>query len=62
MLALEHRCKSIAFPAIPCGAYGLPLDEAAEIAIDRCSDEAYKQMAIKVSLFSTDLYDLWNEN
>src|SRR5947208_5831810 len=27
-LALAHRLKSIAFPAISCGAYGYPLEEA----------------------------------
>jgi O-acetyl-ADP-ribose deacetylase (regulator of RNase III) len=33
-LALAHRLKSIAFPAISCGAYGYPLEEAIPIAID----------------------------
>ena len=33
-LAAEHRCKSIAFPAISTGAYNYPLDLAAEIAIE----------------------------
>ena len=32
-LALAHRLKSIAFPAISCGAYGYPLEEAIPIAI-----------------------------
>ncbi len=32
-LALAHRLKSIAFPAISCGAYGYPLDQAIAIAI-----------------------------
>jgi O-acetyl-ADP-ribose deacetylase (regulator of RNase III) len=32
-LALAHRLKSIAFPAISCGAYGFPLEEAIPIAI-----------------------------
>ena len=32
-LALAHRLKSIAFPAISCGAYGYPLEEAIRIAI-----------------------------
>ena len=33
-LAVQHNIDSIAFPAISCGAYGFPLDEAADIAVD----------------------------
>ncbi|MFL6248147.1 MAG: O-acetyl-ADP-ribose deacetylase [Thermoanaerobaculia bacterium] len=33
-LAVEHGLKTIAFPAISCGIYGYPLDEAARIAVD----------------------------
>jgi O-acetyl-ADP-ribose deacetylase (regulator of RNase III) len=32
-LAFAHRLKSIAFPAISCGAYGYPLEEAIPVAI-----------------------------
>jgi O-acetyl-ADP-ribose deacetylase (regulator of RNase III) len=32
-LALEHELKSIAFPAISCGAYGYPLEQAIPIAV-----------------------------
>ncbi len=32
-LAVEHRLKSIAFPAISCGAYGYPLLLAVPIAV-----------------------------
>ncbi|MBT9316984.1 O-acetyl-ADP-ribose deacetylase [Leptothoe spongobia] len=32
-LALENNVKSIAFPAISCGIYGYPIDQAAAIAI-----------------------------
>ena len=32
-LALEHNLKSIAFPAISCGAYGYPLEQAVPIAV-----------------------------
>src|SRR2546428_7495152 len=32
-LALEHGISSIAFPAISCGAYGYPVERAAEIAV-----------------------------
>ncbi|HEX8011959.1 MAG TPA: O-acetyl-ADP-ribose deacetylase [Casimicrobiaceae bacterium] len=33
-LAVEHALKSIAFPAISCGAYGYPLDRAVPIAVE----------------------------
>ena len=32
-VALENGIKTIAFPAISCGAYGYPLQEAAQIAV-----------------------------
>ncbi len=32
-LAADHQLSSVAFPAISCGAYGYPVDEAARIAV-----------------------------
>jgi O-acetyl-ADP-ribose deacetylase (regulator of RNase III) len=32
-LAVEHAIKAIAFPAISCGIYGYPVEEAAAIAV-----------------------------
>ncbi|HZS09614.1 MAG TPA: O-acetyl-ADP-ribose deacetylase [Blastocatellia bacterium] len=32
-LAAEHHLKTVAFPAISCGAFGYPLDHAARIAV-----------------------------
>jgi len=31
-LAVKHRLRSLAFPAISCGVYGYPLDQAVDIA------------------------------
>jgi O-acetyl-ADP-ribose deacetylase len=36
-LALEHRCRSIAFPAISCGIYGYPMAAGATIAVRETS-------------------------
>jgi O-acetyl-ADP-ribose deacetylase (regulator of RNase III) len=33
-LAVEHEVKTIAFPAISCRAYGYPIAEAAEVAVE----------------------------
>ncbi|PIE72184.1 MAG: O-acetyl-ADP-ribose deacetylase [Deltaproteobacteria bacterium] len=33
-LAIKEKFSTIAFPAISCGAYGFPLEEAARIAIN----------------------------
>ncbi|MGI8436493.1 MAG: O-acetyl-ADP-ribose deacetylase [Chthoniobacterales bacterium] len=33
-LAVEHRMKTIAFPAISCGVYRYPIAEAAEVAVE----------------------------
>jgi O-acetyl-ADP-ribose deacetylase len=32
-LAREHGCRTVAFPAISCGVYGYPLEQAAAIAV-----------------------------
>lgn len=32
-LARDHHLRSLAFPAISCGVYGYPIDEAATIAV-----------------------------
>jgi len=33
-LAVQHQLASIAFPAISCGVYGYPIEEACQIAVD----------------------------
>jgi O-acetyl-ADP-ribose deacetylase (regulator of RNase III) len=37
-LAVKNRIRTIAFPAISCGAYGYPIREAARIAVDTTSE------------------------
>ena len=36
-LATAHDVRSIAFPAISCGVYGYPLDQAVRIAVRECA-------------------------
>jgi O-acetyl-ADP-ribose deacetylase (regulator of RNase III) len=37
-LAAKHGVRTLAFPAISCGAYGYPLDEAVGIAVRECAE------------------------
>ncbi len=59
-LALEHQCNSIAFPAISCGVYGYPFDEAARIAFAVCRDEKFNSLVIKFFLFGRSILNGWN--
>ena len=60
-LAIEKRCQSIAFPAISCGVYGYPLEEAAEIAISVCRASKYDSLGITFYLFSDDVMHAWQQ-
>ena len=58
-LAIEHGAKTIAFPAISCGVYGYPVEEACEIAVRETAGfialEASIEKVIFVS-FGDDVY------
>ncbi len=58
-LALEHGCKTVAAPAISCGVYGYPLEEAAAIARDTCGAAEFAGLAIIFYLFSPDILATW---
>ena len=58
-LALDHQCRSIAFPAISCGVYGYPPEEAADIALSVCMEPIYKNLSIYFYLFSDKMVEIW---
>jgi len=50
-LAVQNNVKTIAFPAISCGIYGYPLDEAAKIAVAETRRVAREHPTIEEVLF-----------
>ncbi|MCP3923505.1 MAG: O-acetyl-ADP-ribose deacetylase [Desulfobacterales bacterium] len=58
-LAISNGCESIAFPAISCGAYGYPHNDAAKISTSVCKRPEYKDLKIYFYLFSDQLVDIW---
>jgi len=63
-VALENRIKTIAFPAISCGAYGYPVEEAARIAFKTTGDFLATSVEIRKVIFvvcGKDVYDAYRE-
>jgi O-acetyl-ADP-ribose deacetylase (regulator of RNase III) len=60
-LAYAHECDSIAFPAISCGVYRFPLDEAAELALDVCFRDEWEGMTIFFYLYDNPAWEAWSE-
>jgi O-acetyl-ADP-ribose deacetylase (regulator of RNase III) len=58
-LANDHGLRSVAFPAISCGVYGYPLDEAAAISIRTCREHAGTVAEIGFVLFGETAYRAW---
>jgi O-acetyl-ADP-ribose deacetylase (regulator of RNase III) len=51
-LAVQHGIKTIAFPAISCGAYGYPLAEAVKIAVHECANTLTAERALEKIVFA----------
>jgi len=61
-LVEEYQLGSIAFPAISCGVYGYPLDEAATIALGEMKRFLEGNQAVErvvVVCFTADVYDAY---
>jgi len=63
-LAEENNLKSVAFPAISCGIYGYPLEEAAQIALHEAASYLKKNTVIEqiiIVCFSEKMYRIYEE-
>ncbi|MBO0696428.1 MAG: O-acetyl-ADP-ribose deacetylase [Verrucomicrobia bacterium] len=63
-LAVENGIKTIAFPAISCGAYGYPIPDAARIAVKTVRDflaTADKIDKVIFALWDEEIYDAYRE-
>lgn len=59
-LANENGLRSIAFPAISCGVYGYPLQEAAPLSIETCRAHAGGLTEIRFVLFGAETFGVWS--
>jgi O-acetyl-ADP-ribose deacetylase (regulator of RNase III) len=63
-LAVENGFKTIAFPAISCGAYGYPISDAAQIALKTvrdfvATDDRFNKVIFV--LWGEDIYDAYRQ-
>jgi O-acetyl-ADP-ribose deacetylase (regulator of RNase III) len=62
-LAVEYKCKTIAFPGISTGVYRFPKDEAAKIAVNAIKDVISKEHVLETVIlvcFDDESYELLN--
>jgi O-acetyl-ADP-ribose deacetylase len=51
-LAREHSVQTLAFPAISCGIYGYPIEEAVEIAVRETQIELTRSLDVEKVIFA----------
>ena len=64
LVAVENQIKTIAFPAISCGAYGYPIPDAAQIAVKTTRDFLTTQNGIDKVIFvlwGEEIYDAYRQ-
>jgi O-acetyl-ADP-ribose deacetylase (regulator of RNase III) len=62
-LARDHGAASIAFPAISCGIYGFPVDEAADISVREiraAADEQSPPPRVLLVAFGDEVFEAWS--
>jgi O-acetyl-ADP-ribose deacetylase (regulator of RNase III) len=60
-LANEHAIASIAFPAISCGVYGYPSEQAAQVAIATLRKVAPDLMDVQLCCFDARMASIWQD-
>ena len=60
-LAIENKLHSIAFPAISCGVYGYPPDQAATVAIAALRDvlASHPKLDVQLCCFDDRMTAIW---
>jgi len=63
-LARTRQIRSLAFPAISCGAYGYPLRDAASIAVRETGDALHKDPELKVwfTCFTDEVFGAYTDS
>lgn len=62
-LAAKHDIRTIAFPAISCGAYGYPLEDAVAIAVRECAEGVARHDSLEkitFACFDERMLELYN--
>ncbi|WP_096085162.1 macro domain-containing protein [Agaribacterium haliotis] len=61
LLALANDCRSLALPAISCGAYAYPLTKAAAIALGLALEPRWSQLDLRFYLYEQQSFDSWQQ-
>jgi O-acetyl-ADP-ribose deacetylase len=56
-LATEHGVRTMAFPAISCGVYGYPIDEATKIAVSEAKDAPVERIVF--ACFGDEVFEAY---